>query len=138
MENLEAKTVSESTPAQGDLPRQIESLRQMMTSVLVLMIVISGTLNIYLWRQVKYTRADLGTFRNTATQTVTEFEKVSAPMLNRFLAGLAEFGKSPRADADFHAIMKKYGVVNPTNAAAAPAQAPVAPATTPVQAPAKK
>jgi hypothetical protein len=139
MDNLESKIESPSTPEQGDLARQVESLRQMLISVLVLVIVISGTINVYLLRQVKYTRADLAAFRTQATQTVSEFEKISAPMLNQFLTSLSEFGKSPRADANFHAILKKYGLSNFTNMApVAPAQTSTAPATTPVPAPTKK
>jgi len=139
MEELEPKTVSEAKSSQGDLAGQIESLRQMLTSVLVLVIVISGTLNIYLWRQVRYTRADLAAFRGQASALVGEFEQKSAPMMKEFFARLVEFDRSPRADEAFHAIMKKYGLSNFTNAPSAPpAQAPVAPATTPVQAPAKK
>src|SRR5512138_1187499 len=46
-----------------DLQSKIEALHQLVTSVLLLLVVVSGTLWVFLMRQVKSTGTDLATYR---------------------------------------------------------------------------
>ena len=48
-------------PDANDVKLEVESLRQVIVSVLVLLVVVSGTLNLYFWRQFRNTRAVLKT-----------------------------------------------------------------------------
>ena len=77
MDDLDTKTPFES--GDSDLQAQFESLRQLITSVLILVIVISGTLNIYLLRQWRTTSKDLAGIRPQAAQMIAEYQKVSGP-----------------------------------------------------------
>lgn len=137
MDNLESNP--SSTPAPSPTPadplqEQLESLRHMVTSMLVLVIVLSGTINIYLWRQVKYARADLNAFRPQAAQFLGDYERVSQPALRDFTSKLIDFGKSGKADETFNSLLRKYGVIG-TNAPAVPATS--APPAAPAKAPGK-
>ena len=96
---------------------ELESLRHLVLSTLVLVIILSGTFNIYLWRQLKYARADLTTMRPQANQIVGDYNK-SFPGMQEFMHRLTEFG---RTNPDFVPILAKYGQ-QPTNA---PVSAPV-------------
>lgn len=135
--DFESKPVTQQ-PA-DDLHEQVESLRQTVFGLLVLMLVISGTLLIFLWRQYKLVDNDLKVLRPQLTQLVTEYEKSKAPAIKQFVDNLVNFSKT---HPDFTPVLNKYGI-RPTNAPAAaatslaPTAAP-APTKTAPAAPAKK
>ncbi len=110
-------------PVSSDLQAQLDSLRHLIISVLVLVIVVSGTFNLYLLRQVKYARMDLGGVRQQATQMIAEYKRVNEPLMQDFLRKITEYGKT---HPDFAPILTKYGV-----RATAITNAPPATATSP-------
>ncbi|MCX6914264.1 MAG: hypothetical protein NT167_14620 [Verrucomicrobia bacterium] len=126
MDNLDLKT-----PVQGDtndLRSQVDQLRQLIASVLILAIVISGTLGIYLLRQWQSSRKDLAAIRPQAAQMINEYQKVSGPMMSDFVKKITDYG---RTHPDFTPVLTKYGLkpVGPTSAPSAalglpPAAAP--------------
>ena len=93
--------------------------RKSFTTLLVLVIVVSGTLTIYLWRQVKYSRAELEVLRPQATNIIGQYQKTTGPATDEFLKKLAIYGtKHP----DFAPIVNKYGLEKAlTNTASTPA-----------------
>ena len=105
MDDLDTKTPFES--GDSDLQAQFESLRQLITSVLILVIVISGTLNIYLLRQWRTTSKDLAGIRPQAAQMIAEYQKVSGPLMNDFVAKIMDYGKT---HPDFAPILAKYNL----------------------------
>jgi hypothetical protein len=108
----------------NELQAQCRWLRKQVFTILVLLIVVSGTFNLYLWRQVRYTRADLTMIRPQAAQIIAEYNQNSGPRMDTFVRQLTEFARSNR---DFAAILAKYGVNPATNVAPAkPAPAPAA------------
>ena len=94
-------------PVSSDLQAQLDSLRHLIISVLVLVIMVSGTFNLYLLRQVKYARMDLGGVRQQATQMIAEYKRVNEPLMQDFLRKITEYGKT---HPDFAPILTKYGV----------------------------
>lgn len=109
----------------------LQSLRQLVVSVLMLVLVVSGTLNIYLWRQYRSVRAELAPIQPQASQILAEANRVNAfaaEAAKKFL----DFG---RTHPDFMPILNKYGIraAGPTGA---PPTTLTPPATTPVPAPA--
>ena len=107
--------------------RSIDALRHLVVSILILVVVISGTLNIYLLRQWRSTSKDLAGIRPQATQMIAEYQKVSGPLMNDFVKKITEYG---RTHPDFAPVLAKYGLkpAAPTNAPpAAPAPPPAAP-----------
>ena len=105
MENLENKTPLQA--GDNDLQAQCDALRHLITSILILVIVISGTFNIYLLRQWKTTSKYLAGIRQQAAQMFAEYQKVSAPLMNDFVNKITEYG---RTHPDFAPIMTKYNL----------------------------
>ena len=127
MDTLDSKTPLQ--PAMNDLQAQHDALRHMVVSILILVIVISGTLNIYLLRQWRSVSKDLGVIRPQAAQMIAEYQKVNGPAMQEFVKKITEYGQN---HPDFAPIMAKYNLkpVVPTNAPP-PAAQPAPPAATP-------
>jgi len=109
MDNADIKS-----PASADLSQleaQVQSLHQLIISVLVLMIVISGTLSIYLLRQWRMTSKDLASIRPAASQVFAEYTKERAPRMDAFLERLKDYG---RTHSDFVPILIRYQLVSNT------------------------
>ena len=105
MEDFENKQPVQ--PTINDLQAQLDSLRHMVISVLVLLIVVSGTFNLYLLRQVKYARLDLKGVRPQAAAMLEEYNRVNAPLMQDFLKKITEYSKT---HPDFTPILTKYGI----------------------------
>jgi len=127
MDNVEIKAPIQANT--NDLQDQVDALRHLMVSILILVIVISGTLNIYLLRQWRTVSKDLAGIRPQAAQMIAEYQKVSAPLMTDFVKKITEYG---RTHPDFAPVLTKYGLKPPAPTAAAPApaaaQQPAAPA----------
>jgi hypothetical protein len=125
MDNLEPQ--SPLQPAANNLQAQFDTLRHLVSSILILVVVISGTLNIYLLRQWRSTQKDLQVIRPQAAQMVGEFQK-GAPLINDFLKRVSDYGLT---HPDFVPILSKYGIKPgappPPTAAPKSAPAPAAP-----------
>ena len=107
----------------NDLQAQYDALRHLVVSVLILVIVISGTLNIYLLRQWRTVKRELTGFRPQAAQVIAEYQKVSGPLMTDFVKKIAEYG---RTHPDFAPILTKYNL-KPAGATGAPPAAPTSP-----------
>jgi hypothetical protein len=116
MDNLE------NTPPQPDvaeLQEQCDSLRHLVVSLLVLMLVVSGTLTIFLVRQWRFTRNDLVALRSQLNpqinQVIADYTRNKAPAINDFLHKLGDYSKT---HPDFAPIAAKYGIKpnSPTSA----------------------
>ena len=128
MDNLENKTPIQHHAT--DLQAQCDALRHLIVSVLILVIVISGTLNIYLLRQWRTASKDLAGIRPQAAQMIAEYQKVSGPLMSDFVKKLTEYSRS---HPDFAPVLAKYGIKpsGPTNAL------PATPTSLPAAAPKK-
>jgi hypothetical protein len=104
MDNLENPTSTQSEA--NDLQVQLESLRHLVVSVLILLIVISGTFTIYLLRQYRSTKLDLSIYGPQVKQVMTEYNRISVPM-NEFVKQIVEYG---RTHPDFTPVLSKYGI----------------------------
>ena len=105
MDTLENKPSPQ--PGANDLQAQYDALRHLVVSVLILVVVMSGTLNIYFLRQWRSTSKDLAAIRPQASQMITEYQKVTGPLMNDFIKKITEYG---RTHPDFAPIMAKYGL----------------------------
>ena len=125
-DGFEGKTAAE--PSLAELQNQMSALRHLVISVLILLVVISGTFSIYLLRQWRTTHKDLAAFRPQATQIISEYQRVSAPAMGDFVKKVTEYG---RTHPDFAPVLVKYGLkpggapgAAPANAIAPPPAAP--------------
>lgn len=97
-----------------DLQEQCESLKHLMVSVLILVLVISGTLNIFFLRQLRDARRELAMIRPQMQQMITTYQKTEAPMMQAIANKFADYG---RTHVDYAPILSKYGIkaAGPTN-----------------------
>ena len=102
MENPEFKSSSEPTAKQ--LQEQLDSLRQVVVSLLVLAIVVSGTFTLFLLRQSKYARAEASNLRSA----VNEYNQTNFPVIKDFRDRLTEYSKT---HPDFAPVAQKYGII---------------------------
>jgi hypothetical protein len=120
-----------ATTELDELREQHAGLRRQMVNMLILVIILSGALNMFLLRQYTYARKDLANVRPQAQQVINAYKK-DAPIMGEFVRRLAEYGKT---HPDFEPIVTKYNL-HPQQAqapagapsAAAPAPAPAQPA----------
>ena len=111
-----------------DLRQQCASLQRQVTTLLLAVFVLSGTVTVFLWRQARYARADLEVLKPPASQIIQSF-KQEKPIMDDFLVKLADFGKM---NPDFVPILTKYKVQSSSAPATTPAPLP---STAPVKAP---
>ncbi len=105
MDTFESKSPEQSTG--GETQQQLDSIRHLVVSVLVLVLVVSGTLNIFFLRQMRDVKRDLERVGPQATQIMANYQKTEAPMMQTLLAKFTEYG---RAHPDYAPILAKYGI----------------------------
>jgi hypothetical protein len=89
-----------------ELQRSIQSLRAMFNVVLVILLVLTGSLFLFLLREVSQIRRQT----RELTQFVDNYEKTSLPAMLAFRNKLQEFAKG---HPDFKPILARY--MSPTN-----------------------
>jgi hypothetical protein len=123
MDALESQLPSQ--PAANDLQEQYHALRQTLNTMLVLLVMVSGTLTIFLVRQWRFAKTDLDMLRPQAAQIINDYNRVSAPAMQDFMRRLAEYSRS---HPDFAPIAAKYrlndSAAKPGGASAASTSAP--------------
>jgi hypothetical protein len=129
MENLTPTNVQ---PESGGLPEQILQLRKTVTSMLILLVVISCTINVFLYYQLRVGKGALREARAQLGNMTAEYNQI-APKMDEFVNRIIQYGNTHK---DFGPVMVKYNLatnavqVTPKAPAAAPA-APAAPAAAP-------
>lgn len=93
-------------PASAELADQIAALRRQLTSLLLALIVVSGTLAFYLWYQSHITGSAIDMLRPEAVR-VTNVYNQNRPGMEKLVRQLVVYGQS---HPDFQPILKKYGV----------------------------
>jgi len=99
-----------------DPDSEIAALKRQMFSLLVALVVVSGTLTVYLYRQASVTGKDLDAIRPQATQIIGAFNK-DQKLIVQFVNALVAYGQT---HPDFQPVLRKYGI------GAKPAVAPAA------------
>jgi hypothetical protein len=103
------------TPESTD---EMAALKSQVFILLIALIVVSGTLTVYLYRQESLANKDLAELQVRAAQTNTNAEAIKS-LVDHLLA----FGEK---HPDFQAVLRKDGFLAPNAAAPTPA-APAAP-----------
>ena len=133
MNDLEKKPSSTGASSHGD------AVQLQLTILLIGLIVLAGTFAVFVWRQVRYMKADLALLKPIAALHIQGYNQ-EKPTVDALVARIVEYG---RTHPDFEPIMRKYQLQAFTNAPAAPAAAkpaapvPARPATNPAPAPKK-
>jgi hypothetical protein len=118
MDTLENKAPAQPAPA--DWREQFNALRHLVVSVMVLLAVVSGTFNLYMWKRWRDVNRELENVRPQADQiakAVTNLQKVEVPAMQEFVRKMTEYG---RTHPDFAPTLAKYNI-RPSATPAAPA-----------------
>ncbi len=112
MDNLEPKSSDLSAGRvdlsnSDDLRDQLDSVRHLVVSVLILVIVVSGTLNIFFLRQLRDAHRQLAQIRPQAAQMMANYQKTEAPMMQTIVNRFTEYG---RIHPDYAPILSKYNI----------------------------
>ena len=122
MDNLEDNLPTQSQPQ--PLPPQDDSLRHLVVSILVLVIVISGTLNVFFLRQAGAARQELDAIRPQVNAMMAQYQKTVGPAMEDFVGKLKGFARS---NSDFAPILNRhFSAPGTPGPASAPAPAPPA------------
>ena len=105
MDNLDNKTPIQ--PDGNDLQAEFDALRHLVVSVLILLIVVSGTFSIYLLRQWRTTSKELQAIRPQVAQMVGIYQKDEAPWMQAIKDKLSEYG---RTHPDYMPVLAKYNI----------------------------
>jgi len=95
---------------------QIAALQRQVFSLLVALIVVSGTLTVYLYRQASITRKDYDAIAPQAQQIVNAFNQNQRLMLGVVNARVGYGQTQP----DFRPVLAKYGIVPTATGVVAP------------------
>jgi hypothetical protein len=125
MDNLDIKAPGQTR--ENDTQAQLDALRHLITSTLILVIVISGTFNIYLLRQWRTVSKELEVVRPQAEKMVKDFQQ-NTPLMDDFVSKITDYG---RTHPDFAPILAKYNLRPAGAIGAAPAPPTSSPATKP-------
>ncbi|SPE56316.1 hypothetical protein SBV1_2330043 [Verrucomicrobia bacterium] len=107
MDNLENTPQTHPETDLAELRDRYDALHHLLVSILILLILVSGTLWVYLQRQVKYTTMELENVRPGVENMVAQYQRTAGPAQDEFVRKLTEYGKT---HADFAPIVKKYGL----------------------------
>jgi hypothetical protein len=95
---------------------QIVALRHQVFTLLLALVVVSGTLTVVLYRQAKLTGRDIEVIKPQATQIIAAFKR-DQPGMEGFVKQLTAYGVT---HPDFQPVLKKYGIVPQAQPAAIP------------------
>lgn len=127
-------TLEDRAPAQPGLTDwrdQFNALRHLIVSVMVLLLVVSGTFNLYLWKRWRDVSRELDGIRPQAAQLaqmVAGLQKTEVPAMQDFVRKITEYG---RMHPDFAPVMAKYNIKPAGTTGAAPTTATSLPAAPP-------
>jgi|SRR5882724_9543907 len=121
MDEIENKPVSTPALNTADLREQVESLRHLVGSILILLVVVSGTLTIFLLREMKNISTQLDAFRPGATNMITLYQKQQGPAMDDFINKLRQYGQMHK---DFDPLLTKWNLKAGAPTGAPPAIVP--------------
>jgi hypothetical protein len=90
----------------SDSATEIAALRRQVFTLLIALIVISGTLTVYLYRQASLAGKDINAIKPQAQQIIGVFNQNQTLMVN-FVNQLVAYGEK---HPDFVPVLKKYGI----------------------------
>ena len=89
-----------------DLNSEVTALRNQVYMLLIALIIVSGTLTVYLYRQASIERKDIEAIRPQAEQLINAFNQNQGMMVG-FVNQLVGYGQT---HPDFVPVLAKYGI----------------------------
>lgn len=92
-------------PTQSEDWHSYQSLRLLFVAALATMLLLSASLNLYLYKQSKMARQELDKTIPIVAQMTAEYQQKSVPLINEFLSRLQVFAKT---NPDFYPILARH------------------------------
>jgi hypothetical protein len=109
------------------LREEYDSLRQLVSTLLLVLLLVSGTLTIFLGRQWRFTKNEIEMLTPQASQILTDYNR-NVPLMQDFVRKLNDYGQT---HTDFAPIVAKYRLADalgkPNASQATNASLPAAP-----------
>jgi hypothetical protein len=96
-----------NSPAPNDLVNQVASLQRQVTVLLLALVVVSGTLAVYLFYQSRLAGKDIQAIRPQAVPVIQAFNQNHSNM-EKFVQQVIAYGQT---HPDFQPILQKYGII---------------------------
>jgi len=93
----------------ADSNSEISALKRQVFTLLVALVVVSGTLTVYLYRQASITGKDITAIQPQAQQLIGAFNQNQSLMIG-FVNQLVAYGQT---HPDFRPVLLKYGIQPP-------------------------
>jgi len=93
----------------SDSNSEVSALQRQVFALLLALVVVSGTLTVYLYRQASLARKDIDALTLQAGPMVKAFQQNQPAMIN-FVNQLVMFGET---HPDYKPVLLKYGIVPP-------------------------
>lgn len=90
-----------------ELTDQITALRRQMLTLLLALIVVSGTLAVYLWYQSRITGKEINDVVRPQAIQIVQMYKQRSSVMEKLVPQLVAYGQT---HPDFQPILKKYGI----------------------------
>ena len=119
MNDLENKNTS--TVDADSWQQHCATLQKQISTLLIALVVLSGTLTFYLFRQYRFTKAGLEAAKLNIVPAMQAFSKNDKPLMDGFIVKLVEFG---RTHPDFLKVVAAHGIQLPSPPAAQPVVTP--------------
>jgi hypothetical protein len=103
-DSLSTRTEAASVTA---LERECATLRKLLVATLFFLLLLSGSVNLYLLRQMISARKDLAELRPRVEQRLADYQKNEEPAINAFIANLRAFAV---AHPDFAPVLANYRI----------------------------
>jgi len=95
----------------AELSNQIDALRRQAFMLLLALIIVSGTLTVFLYRQSSLARRDIAAIKPQATQVIQIFNQ-NLPLIQNFVQQIVAYGKT---HTDFQRqVLDKYRITTHT------------------------
>ncbi len=99
------------SPTNTELAQQIDALRRQTFTLLLALIIVSGTLTVFLYRQASLTRRDIAAIKPQATLVIQTYTQ-DLPVIQSFVKQLVAYGQ---AHPEFQQqILNKYRITPQT------------------------
>ena len=99
-------TPSQPTDDLTELQAQYDSLRQLVNTILILLVIVSGTLTIFLFRQYKVAHREVLAVRTQYQDAVARYQQIK-PKMDDFEKRIRDFA---HAHPDFAGILANRGI----------------------------
>lgn len=90
-----------------DLADAVLTLRLQLQATLIILIMITGALNLYMLRQWMTLRKEVAALEPQVGQMINDYNRVTVPLADKFIGQLIEFSKT---HPDFQPILAKYRI----------------------------